>query len=39
VADEEAHVLLFEPAGTVKTGDAPQADIPSHISDPERMPS
>ena len=39
VADEEAHVLLFEPATTVKTGNAPQADIPSHISDPERMPS
>ena len=39
VADEEAHVLLFEPATTVKTGNAPQGDIPSHISDPERMPS
>lgn len=39
VADEEAHVLLFEPAATVKTGNAPQDNLPSHISDPERTHS
>lgn len=34
VADEEAHVLLFEPAGTVNTGDA---GGPRTVAAPERL--
>ncbi|MEZ4383767.1 MAG: cupin domain-containing protein [Nannocystaceae bacterium] len=34
VADDEAHVLLFEPAGTVNTGDA---GGPRTVAAPERL--
>lgn len=34
VAEEEVHVLLFEPAGTVNTGDA---GGPRTVADPERI--
>jgi mannose-6-phosphate isomerase-like protein (cupin superfamily) len=34
VADEEAHVLLFEPAGTVNTGDVRNART---VLNPERL--
>jgi mannose-6-phosphate isomerase-like protein (cupin superfamily) len=35
VADEEVHVLLFEPAGTLNTGDA--AESPLTVAAPERI--
>jgi mannose-6-phosphate isomerase-like protein (cupin superfamily) len=34
VADEEAHVLLFEPAGTLNTGDVRDEKM---VADPERI--
>jgi mannose-6-phosphate isomerase-like protein (cupin superfamily) len=35
VADEEVHVMLFEPAGTLNTGDA--ADNALTVASPERL--